>query len=259
MAQQYQTIGRTASATRCNKPKHKLVAVANGFRLPGVWDARLGITLNGTDVSVLASQGGPRPWLGLSLDVSQGTAGQQPLATGAPQYNSEPSVAFTAATSDELVRVPQQLFNTGPYTIFGVIRNYGTSAFCGLTSFDDNGSVGVQYGTLGTGNRNVNHGGVASHSDAAMSTTAPEVFVITRFPGTVPTLRINNVMVAIGGGGAPGLAQAGGTAAIRLGTYGGGTHADMDFLFEAAAPFAISANIAFRLSKMGGARFGVAT
>ena len=215
--------------------------VANNA-LAAMWDTQTStVTLNGADVSQInfLSAG--------AIHLVQATGANQPLYTGAPAYNGWPSVAFTAANSDQLARVNTNLA-AGDVTIITAqrVRTSGTTfiAFNG-----DALTTGVAIGQLG-GLRAANQTNVTNHSDAAISTAAAEVWV-ARFlaANSVPTLWVNGVNVALGGAASVKLATTG-AATLAVGTAGA-FFIDMDWMFgavfQSSIPDALATSITNRL------------
>src|SRR5262249_11014836 len=88
----------------------------SAYGLAGLWDAALGISLNGNDVSAIASQ------VAGGVDLPQATGANQPLYVGAPTYNGQPSIQFTAANADRL-EASANIIAANPATFVLVMRD----------------------------------------------------------------------------------------------------------------------------------------
>lgn len=213
------------------------------------------VTLNGTDVSGLASriQGG--------IDVAQGTAANQPLYTGAPTYGSpsapQPSIQFTAANIDTLQRAATNLIGVAPATWVTAQRlNAFTGTFSGILANGGGGTgEGVGYSTT---SRAVNRAGAGNPADGVPSTAVAEIWVVRSTTPSAPEGFINNVAATFAPGGIA-RSDPGGAGVMYIGSFGGGgLPVNMDFLAAAVFQSSLPDSVAVRISKAWGARFGLA-
>lgn len=230
--------------------------------LVALWDAALGVTLNGADVSALADQ---VPWLPLSApvayDLSQATGANQPLYTGAPAYNGQPSIQFSFANTDNLTKLNNNFFGAGAWSVVSVQRMRNTTAGQQIIWESRNagftgGSMGIVTSVPSYRVQDLTPGGV-NHDGGTPGTTAPEVTIFMQGAGAVPTALVNGAAVALSAG-AGGQADPGGAAMFSIGSTGGGLSSDQDFLFNCLFTTAVPNGVAVRLSHALGARFGVA-
>lgn len=249
----------TAGHTTYGARQYGAVTLFYAHGLAAVYDSSKGITLNGTDVSAIADQ---VPWLPLSApvayDLSQGTAANQPLYTGAPTYNGRPSIQYVAANADRLFLANTNLIADNPCTFVAVQR---LRVLGGAQSYffgNGTGGTGIGFGEA-AGGRNAIVAGVTNRIDGVISTTAAEVWIGTDSGSGVPaaTLMINGVDQAITNSGANRV-DAGATAEIEIGAYlGGGLNADVDDLFKVIFITSIPDSVKIRISHAYGATYGV--
>jgi len=241
-----QCVTRSTLATRGNKGGFEALELICNTGFSAVWDAALDVTLNGTDVSALgvAKMHYPRSELPVAMNVSQGTAGNQPLYTGAPAYNGSPTIQFTAANNDELDRANTDLAGTGPITmIFAAKMTVNGSIFAN--------TVGLGSGfTLRTDNRSFQGLGGGARTFAvngALDTTTPHVVLFAVdaqqqnaycfIDNVAQVLTISGTIAA-----APGA-----TASVRIGSIIGTLSVSMDYIFGCWAKRYLPQSIGYRI------------
>lgn len=187
------------------------------------------VTLNGTRASALADL------TGLGRNVTQVTAGMQPLYTGGPVYGPTnwPALQFTIAREDRLFLASTDLITTNPCTFITVHRYRTVTGGVNELHFGNGTTTtGISLGHASTGARDVVAALVALRTDGTTPTT-PEVWAVTDVVSVATTLTVGDVSQVLapasGGRNAPG---AGG--AIHIGGRAAGAETgDMDFLFGA--------------------------
>lgn len=223
------------------------------YGLAAYWRSSKGVTLNGTDVSGLASQvpGG--------LDLAQATGAIQPLGTGAPTYGGAPlqSIQFVQANNDQLARANTDLIGTGDKTFFSVqrIRTSTTSLQMILSNESPGTTAGMGIGLSNVGNlRALHDAAVANDTDGAVGTSAPEVWVAVKPSGAVGQLWVNGA-VAIAASNA-GDSAPGGTGLLALGDIGGTwLGADMDWLESGVFTKAVPTHVVTRMTSYARATY----
>lgn len=234
---------RSLGYRRIGNPDHIKVAYA----FAGQWDAALGVTLNGNDVSALASQ------VAGAIDLVQAAGANQPLYVGAPAYNGNPSIQFTGANVDRLEKTATNIIGTGPLSMFLVCleRTAGTTqVFFG----NDTNASGMEFANI-TGNRAVIAVAAANLTDGAITTTLPETWALSDpadgvTPGSflvnsAKVLTPTTIHLSPGAGG----------SMIIGARQGGIVPADIDFCWGAITVGALGDSLLQRLSHALQARF----
>lgn len=226
----------------------------SAYGLAGAWDTarRDTFAFNGNDVSALASivPGG--------IDLSQGTAANQPLGVGTPVYGEFPSIQMTAANNDRLFRANTNLIGTAPATLISAhrFRALAGGAYNGVIG-NSNAGQGFDMNASTTGLRDGLFVSNSEHTMGAASTTAAEVWSIAASnAGSVVGL-VNGVAQTMSTQ-AGSWNDAGGTADMTIGKSAMANPTDLDFLFGAIfttqAPFTVT----YRIHKALAPRAGVA-
>lgn len=263
VGRQRQIVGRVPSqlANRWNRDDAQRLCSA--FGAVAIWDTfeSSSITLNGTDA---AAQGDvsvrwPRPADANDYALSQGTAANQPLVTGAPAYGqSWPSVQYTAANLDVLGRATTNIVGTLDISLVSTqrLRSSANGYFFGNAA----AGGGVSLGVTGATQReflDVGIGAPGSHNDGAPGIAAPEVWIGTEKFGQIPKLRINGALVTLANIGTR--ADPGASAMLLIGSLLVGVVAsDVDHLLSAVFLFELPDTVAIRISHALGAGAGVA-
>ncbi len=219
-----------------------------------MWDAALGVTLNGTDVSALASQ------VPGAVDLLQATAANQPLYTGAPTYNGQPSVQFVLANADSLLAANIDLIGTGAHTYMSAhrVRAIAAGVYNGIMGNARAGAGSSLNAETTTGLRNLLFVGNSDHAMGSTPTTVPEMWSIGS-GGSGSGIVIGMVYgVAqsmssqLGSWAAPGA-----TGSVFLGASPATGGSDMDWLFGALFTTLLPNAVAIRIHKAGCARLGL--
>lgn len=206
------------------------------------------ITLNGADVSAMTDVLG-------NHNLAQGTAGNQPLFTGAPAYAGHPSIQFTAANNDQLMKLSVDVAGTGPVTVVTAVKMTVNGAVIG-------NSAGVASGfTVRSDTRtlqNLGGGGrTFQAAGGALDTTAPHVIAFGQDTGEVNGFAyVDNIAQSITPGGTVGAAP-GGTAAIHIGSIDGSVSSSFDWIGAAWFQGFLLPSESIRVSKYFAAEIGV--
>lgn len=252
-------IRRNAQCSRRGRRRFHL-ATGNPLKfrawgLAGLWFSEKSVTLNGADASAIGDQSGS------GRNLAQGTAGQQPLYTGAPIYNKWPSIQFTAASSDSLQLAATNVVGTGPVTLFGVwaVRGAtaGVKAILGNTSVVGGIAAVVNNATLTRASYNQ---ALAVHLDANMPASTAEVWALRQSQGGLPTLQVNGAAQSLSDATA-GITDAGGGAALYIGGangVGGIGNCDTDWLMGAVFTSVVTDLPMQRLNHAACAKYGLA-
>jgi hypothetical protein len=242
MSTHFQVRGRVPAFRRFACAGRHALRLSKAFRATGIWDASLGITLNGTDVSALAHQPGPRPWLATGpLDLTQPSGANQPLYTGAPTYGMQPnpSIQYSDATGDELYRTNTNVTNTHDNTLLSVQKLTGTADPQGGVLCNEPVSTAAGIGLAiasGATSRAWHDAATAFRGDGVPSLVAPpEVWIGRRRVGVdMPVLLVDGVNQPLAGGPQP-QTDPGAAADLIIGSFFHGTvhHISMDWLFAA--------------------------
>lgn len=226
-----------------------MVAV-NG--LAALWDTQVAssVILNGADVSGLLDLSGA------GNDLTQATAANQPLYTGAPSYNGWPSIQYTAANVDTLFRANTNLKSTLPCTIVSVQRlSAGTAGAKGILCNEPASTgLGVALGRNGSDNARSWHDAAAAfRSDGVASLIAPEVWVgRVIHASTTPILWVNGTNQPLTNGLIT-PTDPGASAALTIGAFfsGNASANNMDHLlgawFQSFIPDALALSLTQRL------------
>lgn len=259
MSRWQQTKVRAPDMARCYKSGADLLPFAKTWRPSGLWDAALGITLNANDVSQIDHQRGSRPWQSVPIHLIQPAGANQPLYIGAPIYNGQPSIQFTAANADRLMLTATDLIGAGFVTMFCVSRMRTNVSDQNIFGNSTNGTAGLFFRANSAGNRDWEAGAVAARVDGAYSTALAEIWTGVDFSGLSPALLYaNGNPVTISNPNAIHVAP-GGTGAVYIGALANGAvPSDVDWMFGAIYVFALNKNIITRLTKAAKVRFGVA-
>lgn len=236
-----QCVGRVPIATRGNKPGHTLGALCAAFRFACMWDSTLDVTLNGTDASGLGDQMPryPRRWLGVAMDLSQGTASAQPLATGAPSYGGYQSLAFTSGSFDQLMRTNTSLVDSHDVTCLIIARiraATGLSLVSNVTPFtsgfdlERSGGASVNFRPFPAGNNII----------GSYGTSLPMAWVFLSPFNDVPLCTTNGAAYVVGASARTVAAAGGSQLAIGDVPGTGAGPIDMDWLFTAIAQYQVS-------------------
>lgn len=221
------------------------------YSVAAVWDAALGITLNGNDVSAIASQ------VAGAADLPQATAANQPLYIGAPAYNGNPSIQFTAANGDRL-QANINIIGAAQATYIAVIRARAAVDQFWLSNVNNTATAGWAFGSRTAGTlRDTVAVGVSARTAGVIGTTQPEVWVGRDYAAASPVtaLSVNNVPMVVTAAAAV-RTTPGATPRLVLGSLVDAVlPADIDFLYAAIATVAVDDSVVTRLSHALMARF----
>lgn len=252
---------RSNRATRGNKAGFKLDELLSAFGFSCIFDSMKDVTLNGTDVSALGDQAVryPRSFDHTGYTISQGTAGLQPLSTGAPVYGNQTSIQFLKANGDTLQRANTNIIATGDKTFFLAqrLRNAAGTSQMVLSNESVGTTTGMGAGYGSTGLRDIHNAAISNEVFGTPSTAAAEIWVCRKPTSELSSAMVNNAAVAVSGGfvtdtspGAAGL--------LALGDIAAGWDApDMDFLFGAIAVRITADSVGYLLTKTCGAQIGL--
>lgn len=229
----------------------------SAYGILALWDASMGVTLNGTDVSALASQ------VGGAIDLAQATGARQPLYTGAPTYNGQPSIRFTAANGDNLFRNATSIWTGGAGSFFITtavpLGINGTFLICDT----DGATNGFDLKTVGASSPWARQfDSIPGHAHLTGSIIDDgEVYTMLGTLSSSPAsahLYLNGTDVAISNPTDGTFNDTNASSVMLLGavTSAGVGAANMDFLEAAVFDFVIPPSVVDRMAKASAARFG---
>lgn len=217
----------------------------SGYGLAALWDPIVtsSVTLNATRVAAIASlaPGGN--------DLSQGTAGNQPLYTGAPTYYGQPSIRFASGRPDMLTSAYDP--NQGTGTLVICTAPGAVAGGNDFLAFIDKMNL---YQTLAGPNTWCIYASAAVSSGVILTPGQQYVLVATNRSVNDADLWTNGSKVT----------SAAGVAFVDRAGSGLGSGvalsqpSNTDFLFGAWFTTPLDQGAAFRISKGLGARIGVA-
>jgi hypothetical protein len=224
--------------------------------LVAMWDTAVlsSIALNGNNVSGIVDL------TGLGTDLSQGTAANQPLYTGAPSYGPTnwPSIRFTRANAHRLFKTNTNLLPAGLFTIFQVLKFNslpgGMITFCNATSAYVSATLGTQDSV-----NNLNIIASALRATTTLIDTNLHIQTATLPSATAATQIITLDGVAQSMTGSASVVNPGATASVVVGNdNAAGRFADMDWLFTGVFNAGLSAPFAAGVTNRLKARLGMA-